>query len=145
MNAAFKRIENGDNAVAVVETVKTLFAEVQQIVASIDPELAKLDGYQLIYQAFDGAEERKKEGKVIPERPPKIKLNTLGNESEWSEQKGFRDLGCGAASAIRNPISHTSVDLDFVRRRFGKRYTALKFLCLLSLLFEKLENRVAPR
>ncbi|CAA9269953.1 MAG: hypothetical protein AVDCRST_MAG93-2590, partial [uncultured Chloroflexia bacterium] len=36
-------------------------------------------------------------------------------------------------------------DLDFIRERFGDRRTALKFLCLLSLLFEKLDGRVSPR
>lgn len=146
VRAAFKRIEHGDYPVAVVETVKMLFAEVQQIVEPIDATVAGLDGYQLIHQAFDCApEEKKKDGTVKPERPPKIKLNQLNKDSEWSEQKGFRDLGCGAASAIRNPISHSAVDLDFIHERFGDRRAALKFLCLLSLLFEKLDKRAAPR
>lgn len=146
VRAAFKRIEHGDYPVAIVEAVKTLFAEVQQIVEPVDAGVAGLDGYQLIHQAFDCApEEKKKDGTVKPERLPKIKLNELNKDSEWSEQKGFRDLGCGTASAIRNPISHTAVDLDFIHERFGDRRTALKFLCLLSLLFEKLDKRVAPR
>ncbi|MFL5804286.1 MAG: hypothetical protein ACJ8CR_21395 [Roseiflexaceae bacterium] len=37
------------------------------------------------------------------------------------------------------------VDEPFIRARFGDRRTALKFLCLLSLLFEKLDRRVAPK
>ena len=51
---------------------------------------------------------------------------------------------CGVVSAVRNPTAHASIDEPFIRERFGKRHTALKFLCLLSLLFEKLEQRVAP-
>ena len=73
-----------------------------------------------------------------------IQLNDFLISSEWNEQKGYHDICCGVVSAVRNPLMHDSVDEEFLRERFGDRRTALKFLCLLSLLFEKLDKRVSP-
>lgn len=54
---------------------------------------AEGDGASLIGQALGGA-------------APKIKLNKLQTESEWSVQKGIEQLLRGFYQAVRNPRSH---------------------------------------
>lgn len=100
--------------------------------------LSTMDGYQLVHQALDSNRND------APPRLPRVQLNWLTNTSEWNEQTGFHDVACGVSSALRNTIAHGPTDTVFIRDRFGDRRTALKFLCLLSLLFEKLDKRIAP-
>lgn len=54
------------------------------------------DGQSLIGQALGGA-------------APKIKLNRLQTESEWSVQKGMEQLLRGLYQGVRNPRSHNKV------------------------------------
>lgn len=135
-HAAYERIRNQDYPLAVLQAVQVLFEKIREIGQTAQPGLAALDGYQLVHQALDSD---RRAG-----RYPHIKFNNLVSDSEWSEQKGFHDFACGTASALRNTIAHGPADEPFIRERFGDRRTALKFLCLLSLLFEKLDARVAP-
>jgi hypothetical protein len=72
-------------------------------------------------------------------------LNNLSNKHERGEQQGYYQLGCGIQAAVRNLLSHHGLDSPFIRQRFDDQRTALKWLCLLSLLFEKLDKRVAPK
>jgi uncharacterized protein (TIGR02391 family) len=102
-------------------------------------ELRRLGGH-----AEDGRELVQKALDVNNGKTPSILLNSLGNKTEQSEQRGYYELACGVTAAIRNVLSHGPATSPFIQQRFGERSTALKFLCLLSLLFEKLDKRVAP-
>ncbi len=129
--AASERINNGDNPTAIIESVKTLFEEVRKA-AGLDD-----DGYDLMRDAF-GCQKWQKNLPVLPF----IKLSKLSSETEWNEQKGFRDIACGIASALRNPIAHEPADEAFIQARYGDKRASLKILCILSLLLEKVDKRV---
>jgi hypothetical protein len=143
VHAAFKRLESGDYPVAVFETVKTFVHEIRLVGRHHSLAFAAVRNDQpMVDQALQCTEPDPGRGR--PARMPHIQLNDLSLGSEWSEQKGYHNIMCGVVSAVRNPTAHTPADKTFIRDRFGDRVTALKFLCLLSLLFEKLDKRVAP-
>ena len=72
------------------------------------------------------------------ENEPKIKLNTMSDITQKDEQEGFRFIFMGVMKGIRNPIAHKDINCD-------DPVLALKYLCMISLLFEKLDNRVFPK
>jgi uncharacterized protein (TIGR02391 family) len=129
--AASERINNGDNPVAIIESVKTLFEQVRESSGLSD------DGFNLMRDAF-GCQQWQQN--LSP--APLIRLSNLSSQTEWNEQKGYRDIACGIASALRNPIAHQPVDQAFIQARYGDKRTTLKVLCLLSLLLEKIDKRV---
>ena len=133
--AAFDRLLNRDYPTAVVEATKALFEELRQIGALHGESYATEDGRKLIDQSLDfGA------NGILP----KIKLNQCTTSTEKNEQRGYHGLAVGITSAFRNPISHSPVDHIFIQERFGDRTTAVKALCLLSLLLEKIDKRISP-
>ena len=67
-----------------------------------------------------------------------MKLNPLNDISERDEQAGFRFIFMGVMTGIRNPIAHKNIN-------WGDPSLALKYLCMISILFEKLDNRVFPK
>lgn len=133
--AAFERLLNRDYPTAVVEATKLIFEELRQIGALHGESYATEDGRKLIDQSLDfGA------NGILP----KIKLNQCTTSTEKNEQRGYHGLAVGITSAFRNPISHSPVDHIFIQERFGDRTTAVKALCLLSLLLEKIDKRISP-
>ena len=46
---------------------------------------------------------------VFNEENPQIALNELSDDSEMSEQKGYRHMFAGAMSGIRNPRAHSTL------------------------------------
>lgn len=103
---------------AIFESLKTLESEIARI-SEVDSF-----GYNLITHAFN-------------QNDPKIKLNNINNITEKDEQDGFRFIFVGVMKGIRNPIAHQNVEMS-------DPDIALKYLCMISLLFEKIDNRVFP-
>lgn len=134
--AAFERMLNRDYPTAVVEATKTLFEEIRQIGASQGESYKDDDGRALIDQALSFS--------MKSSTQPKIRLNQCTTTTEKNEQTGYHCLAAGITSAFRNPISHSPSDDMFIQERFGDRTTAVKALCLLSLLLEKLDKRISP-
>jgi len=124
--ASYDYLRNHDYPTAILHAVNELYTYIRTISG------LTIDGRQLIEQ-------------VLGANKPVIQLSDLSSETKRKEQRGYAELGYGVTDALRNVLSHHLADEAFLRERFGKRHTALKFLCLLSLLFEKLEQRVAPR
>jgi len=104
---------------AIFEALKALESEIKKI------SKIEFDGQNLINKAFKINE-------------PKIKLNPLSNILERDEQEGFRFIFMGVMRGIRNPIAHKNID-------WVDPSLALKYLSMISLLFEKLDNRVFPK
>lgn len=129
--AAEDRMSPGDHPTAIVESVKEFFEYVRQIIGSTD------DGHSLMKEALSC---QKWDQNLQAE--PKLRLNKLSEVSEWNEQKGFRDIAYGVACALRNPIAHQPADRVFIQSRYGDQKKAIKVLCFLSLLFERLDERV---
>jgi uncharacterized protein (TIGR02391 family) len=101
---------------AILEALKTLEAEIREISG------INLTGQDLVNKAFK-------------ENEPKIKLNAMTDITERDEQEGFRFIFMGVMRGIRNPIAHRHSD-------WSDPCLALKYLCMISLLFDKLDNRV---
>ncbi len=132
--AAYERIINHDYPIAVDQAVKILIDEIRDI--------GRTNGLLFASQINDRP--MVKTALCINPGPPQIRLNNYVTASEKNEQDGYHYLIEGIVAAVRNPLAHAPADLPFLQNRFGKRHTALKFLCLLSWLFEKLENRTYP-
>jgi uncharacterized protein (TIGR02391 family) len=118
--AAEDQMRIGDYPSALLKAVNVFYSELRRISKSTE------DGSNLIDQ-------------TLMANSPSIQLTALSSTTERNEQKGYAQFAYGAHNVIRNVISHHLGDREYLQKRFGKRHTALKFLCLLSLLFEKLE------
>lgn len=77
-------------------------------------------GRKLMMDAFNG-------------NNPKIKLNTLSNESEENEQEGYKFIFAGSAVGIRNPRAHETGWPETLDE-------CLDHLALASLLMRKLDQ-----
>ena len=104
---------------AILEALKSLESEIK--------EISKLDSYGQDLMA-----------KAFKENEPKIKLNTMRDITEKDEQEGFRFIFMGVMKGIRNPIAHNNIS-------WNDPSLALKYLCMISLLFEKLDDRIFPK
>lgn len=104
---------------AIFEALKALESEIKKI------SKIEFDGQNLINKAFK-------------ENDPKIKLNPMADISGKDEQEGFRFIFMGVIRGIRNPIAHKNIN-------WAEPSLALKYLSMISLLFEKLDNRVFPK
>lgn len=124
--ASYEYVRNRDYPTAILQVVNELYTHMRTISG------LTTDGRQLIDVA-------------IGSNTPIIQLNTLASDTERKEQRGYVEFGYGVTDALRNVLSHHLADRPILEARFGDRHTAFKFLSLLSLLFEKIDNRVAPR
>jgi len=128
---ASERINNGDNPTAIIESVKAIFDEIRTVSGLND------DGYNLIRDSFSC---QKWDNNLSV--TPRIKLNDLLSVSDWNDQKGYKDIAFGMATALRNPIAHQPVDQTFIQDRYGDKRSTMKVLCMLSLLLERIDKRV---
>lgn len=114
-----KLFDNGHYPQATFEAFKYLDKQVAEISQVSD------SGFKLMMAAFD-------------ETKPSIKLTALSNISEIDEQKGFRHIFAGSATAIRNPRGHEVNLPDPIGM-------CLDHLALASLLLRRLEGRIEPK
>lgn len=111
--AANKLYQDGHYANAVEAAVKALNGLVR-----LRSELA-FDGTTLMERAFSPSN-------------PVLKFNSLQDQSDKDEQKGFMQLFSGAVSGLRNPRAHGFINDDAER--------ALEFIAFVSLLAKLLDE-----
>lgn len=101
---------------------EAIFASFKEIAIIVKDRSGRtdLDGQDLMAQVFS-------------EKNPVIALNSLKNQSDIDEQKGFRLIYMGAMIGIRNPEAHE-------RMPQPDAISALKYLSLASLLAERAEE-----
>lgn len=99
---------------AIFESCKLLNKRVQELSSSM------ADGKSLMLSVFSPS-------------APKIRINTLANQSDRDEQEGFMHIFAGVMQGVRNPKGHEIVDLK-------EPFRALEYLSLISLLFKKLDD-----
>lgn len=113
-----KLFDNGHYSQATFEAFKFIDKTVSTISGIKD------SGYKLMMAAFS-------------DTAPKIKLTNLATPSEVDEQKGFRFIFAGSASAIRNPRGHEVSLPDPIDM-------CLDHLSVASVLLRRIEGRVWP-
>lgn len=100
---------------AVLEAVKSVMDKVRQRSSLTD------DGSALVDKALGGDN-------------PRIAINSLSNENEWSEQKGFANLLRGICGMFRNTTAHAP------RAHWAmSRDDAVDLLSLVSLVHRRLD------
>lgn len=99
---------------AIFEACKLLNKKVQELAGS------SLDGKQLMLTVFSI-------------NNPKLKLNSLQNQSDQDEQEGFMHIFAGLMQGVRNPKGHEIINLKDPHR-------ALEYLGFISLLFRRLDE-----
>jgi uncharacterized protein (TIGR02391 family) len=80
----------------------------------------QLNGVPLMQQAFSP-------------HNPKLKLNSMSDQSEIDEQTGFMLIYSGVMQGVRDPKGHSIINLK-------DREKALEYLSLISLLFRRLDE-----
>lgn len=138
---AFPYIEQGRNAIALQEVIQEFIGNVKDILiqGSYDSIANQVNDLAMIGQAFTCVNEKDK----TKYQEPKIKINHNASQSERMEQESIYYLAL-SITKIRNQLAHQASHTIAVSERFGDARTVIKYLCLLSLLFEKLDQRVGP-
>jgi uncharacterized protein (TIGR02391 family) len=72
---------------------------------------------------------------VFSPNDPTIKFNTLADQSDKDEQKGFMMMFSGAVAGLRNPRAHKFIHDDPER--------ALEFIAFVSLLAKLVDEATA--
>lgn len=121
---------NGHYNVVVFEAVQQLINYIQEVTKSSNGEITLMN---------DVLDFSKSKGTM-----PVLQLSKHSTESEQNEQKGYYNFFAGVVRAIRNPAAHTNADDPFITSRFNDAKTISKLLCFMSLLFEKIDQRVSP-
>jgi uncharacterized protein (TIGR02391 family) len=85
------------------------------------------------------------EGRNLMERAFKedgsyLSLNPLTNDSHGNEQRGFKEMYCGAWTGLRNPIAHEGPNSQFIQERLPDKKTLVKYLSFLSILLERADG-----
>jgi uncharacterized protein (TIGR02391 family) len=111
--AASKLYQDGHYATAVEHAVKAL-NDLVRLRSKLE-----FDGMTLMERAFSPSK-------------PILKFNSLANESDKDEQKGFMMMFCGAVAGLRNPRAH-----GFIQ---DKPERALEFIAYISLLAKLLDE-----
>lgn len=76
---------------------------------------------------------------------PSLLLNNIAvqdsaEDSSVGEQEGFYRFAQGVFKAIRNPSAHATSTDPFIQQRFNDQITAVKVLCFLSILCERIDT-----
>jgi len=114
---SIKLFNDGHYSQATFEAFKLIEKTVKKITGS------KNSGHKLMMEAFDASK-------------PNIKLNDLSDDNMKDEQEGYRFIFSGATTGIRNPRAH-DINFDSVDK-------CLDHLSIASVLFRKIESRLAP-
>jgi uncharacterized protein (TIGR02391 family) len=121
------KVESSSKSLFITSHFSQAILEALKALETVIREISGLNfaGQDLINKAFIGNE-------------PKIKLTPMNDIAERDEQEGFRFIFMGVMRGIRNPIAHKCTN-------WSDPSLALKYLCMISLLFEKLDNRIFPK
>lgn len=126
---------SGDFMGCILEGVKELGAYLRQT----DPNFEGKDGWSLVNEALacKFIDDRRYQNAV-----PRLKLSHLDSDSDRNEHKGYYHFIGGAFSAFRNIGAHHAQSEDARRMRFDNKKKAIKVLSFISLLMEKIDDRV---
>ena len=131
---------NGDYPKVVSQAVNAFRDFVQEITGST------LDGGTLMDEALKLNYQNRQVHRVSQTRDlPLLLLNkiSLGDSelnTEVNEQDGFYRFASGVVKAIRNPTAHTTLTDPFIQQRFNDQIAAVKILCFLSMLCERIDQ-----
>ena len=104
---------------AVFEAMKSIASKIQNLSG------LKGDGADLVQQAFG----------MPGGKPPVLAINSLANETEKGEQRGFANLLIGLFGTIRNPVAHNpKIEWEMSEQ------DALDILTMASLIHRKLDR-----
>jgi len=131
------KLRNNDYIGVVQDSVQELVGYLQ----NVDPSFASIDGWLLVDLALGYQKVTHPSKSLLPVKP-KIKLSPFLNPTDIDDHKGYYHFIGGAYSAFRNFSGHTAPSSQARQQQFGDKRTALKILCFLSLLFEKIDQRV---
>lgn len=135
---------NGDYPKVVFQAVNVLRDFVREIINSAE------DGGTLMNDAlnlnYTGAGRNKQVSSLPPLLINKIAVNTSAEDSLVGEQEGFYRFAQGVFKAIRNPSAHATATDPFIQQRFNDENMAIKVLCFLSMLCERIDigKRYSP-
>ncbi len=121
----------------VQDGVQELFGYLQ----SLDSGFTGIDGWQLVEKALGYQNVVYPRNANLP-ASPQIKLSPFITGSEKEDHKGYYHFIGGTYSAFRNISGHNPPSSQVRIQRFDDMRTAIKILCFLSLLFEKIDKRV---
>ena len=136
-NVVSTKFQQRDYIGVVQDSVQELFGYLQ----ALDPNFAGVDGWQLVDQALGFRTVVHPANNNLPLMPA-IRLTPFTTQSEQDDQKGYYHFIGGAYSAFRNVSGHNPPSSQVRSLRFADKRTAIKILCFLSLLFEKIDKRV---
>lgn len=91
------------------------------------------DGRNLMERAFKQDGQYLKVNPLVTQPDPHF-------QSHQNEQIGFRELYCGVFTGLRNSLVHEGPGSAFAQTRYPDKVTLLKYLSLLSLLFERADS-----
>lgn len=121
---------------AVNDAVQEFFAYLQ----SLDPSASSRDGWNLVDEVLGYKGVSYPVNNKHPEIP-KIKLTPFISDTEKNDHKGYYHFVGGVYSAFRNIGAHHAPSSPERKGRFDDKRTAIKIICFISLLFEKLDQR----
>lgn len=129
---------NRDYPKVVFQAVNAFRDFVREIVNSTE------DGGTLMNEAlnldYKGNGRDKKVSRVPPLLINSITVDASAEDSLVGEQEGFYRFAQGVFKAIRNPNAHATATDRFIQQRFNDENTAIKVLCFLSMLCERIDN-----
>jgi hypothetical protein len=131
------KLRHNDYIGLVQDGVQELFGYLQ----SVDPSFAGIDGWDLVDRALGYNRVSVPPRNSLPTTPV-VKLSNFGTLAEKDDHKGYYHFFGGAYSTLRNFSGHTAPSSSARHIRFGDKRSAIKILCFLSLLFEKIDQRV---
>jgi uncharacterized protein (TIGR02391 family) len=129
---------NGDYPKVVFQATNAFRDFVRQITGLTS------DGGALMNEALMLQYNDRVRGKPITHLPHlllnNISLGDLESDSYVGEQDGFARFALGVFKAIRNPNAHATATDPFIQQRFNDQIMAVKVLCFLSMLCERIEK-----
>lgn len=131
------KMQQQDFIGVIQDSVQELFGYLQ----NVDPSFAGVDGWRLVDQALGYQNVVHPPKNSLPTTPT-VKLSSFLTATEKDDHKGYYHFIGGSYSAFRNFSGHTAPSSQARQQQFGDKRTAIKILCFLSLLFEKIDQRV---
>jgi len=131
---------NGDYPKVVYQAVNAFRDYLRHIT-----NLPNDDGVILADKVFElkfsgGLVQADNNGNLPPLLINKIAIGDQKTLSEVNEQDGFHRFAQGVFKAIRNPNAHQTHTDPFIQSRFNDEKTAIKVLCFLSTLCERIDS-----
>lgn len=129
--------QNGDYPKVVFQAVNAFRDFVREIINSTEDGGALATAALMLNYKGNGSQQK------VSSLPQlllnDIKVEDSTNDSLVGEQEGFYRFALGVFKAIRNPSAHQTATDPFIQQRFNDQNAAVKVLCLLSMLCERID------